>query len=466
VGTVVGVFHRVPLALLATAAVVLACAAPARAVETGVVETIGQSKPSARTAARLGAGWVRVWANWRDLQPSRGSFAPAAVARLQGAVAALHARGVKALIVVHQSPAWATGGAGPTVLPANPATYGSFMGGLARRVPADAWEIWNEPDDPGFLAGAPDPARYAALLRAAYPAIKAARPRATVVTGGLVGNDIDFVEGLYAHGARGYFDAVGVHTDTACLTRGPRRYYRDERGRIGRFSFSAYREVHAVMAAHGDGAKQIWMTEIGWNTQSTRPGSCNVGQWAGRKRLGVKPRRQARLLRAAYRCAAADPFIGVVFWFGIQDIAGARFAAGYGLYRRGGHAKPAAHAFKRLRRGVRPRRHRCGGVVDRRAPRLKVLKPAPGHAFRHRLRVRVRASDGKRSAGLRRISLALDGRHVRSWGGRHGSINPWWGSADWSPGAHTLTFEVRDAADNETSVNVTVRKLDRRKSRR
>ena len=62
---------------------------------------------------------------------------------------------------------------------------------------------------------------------------------------------MDFLAALYDHGAQGSFDAVGVHTDTACLIDGPDVCYRDELGRIGRYTFSAYREVHAVMSGTG-----------------------------------------------------------------------------------------------------------------------------------------------------------------------------------------------------------------------
>jgi hypothetical protein len=451
---------RTLLAAAGATAATLVCAAPAHAIETGIVETLGQNVSTPRKASRLGADWVRMWVSWASMQPAPGQYAAHNVAGLRGAVAAAKAGGLKVLIVVTGSPGWASRGRGGIAPPSDPASFGAFMGGMAQRLPAvDAWELWNEPDSPGFFAGAPDPATYAGMLRAAYPAIKAAQPRAAVVTGGLVGNDMDFVEQLYRHGAQGSFDAVGVHTDTACLTNGPGRFYRDERGRIGRFTFTGYREVHAVMSAHGDGAKPIWMTEIGWNTQSTRRRSCNVGTWAGKKRLGVSPRRQARFLRAAYRCAASDPFVAVAFWFGMQDIRRSRHARGYGLFRRGGRGKPSARAFKKLRRGIRPRR--CGGVVDRTPPTIKVLSPAQGQRFSGKLTVRVRAYDNKGGAGLQRIFLARDGRHVRSWGGSGGSIDPWWESADWKPGPHRLTFSVRDNALNETSVTVTVQKVRR-----
>jgi hypothetical protein len=448
--------------LVAALAAALVCAAPARAVETGVNETLSQTVSTPHKAERLGAEWVRLWALWQDLEPARGAYNQHLINVLGANIAALEARGIKVLVVMHRAPAWASDGLGGHAPPSDPARFGEFMGGIARRLPGvDAWELWNEPDDPGFWAGAPQPGAYAALLRAAYPAIKAAQPGDIVVTGGMVGNNMDFLQALYANGAQGYFDAVGVHTDTACLTNGPGVYYRDERGRIGRYTFSAYREVHAVMADHGDGAKPIWMTELGWNTQSTGPRSCSVGTWAGQKPLGVSERRQARFLTAAYRCLAADPFVGVALWFGFQDIPDSQHAGGYGLYRRGGKAKPAARAFRKLRRGIRPR-SRCGGIVDRSPPSIRVEKPSNGLRFSGKLSVRVRAYD-RGGAGLGRISLALDGQHVRSWRAPGGSIRPWWGSADWKPGPHTLTFSVRDRAFNAAAVDVTVEKVKRRR---
>jgi Cellulase (glycosyl hydrolase family 5)/Bacterial Ig domain len=447
--------------LAAAAAATLACAAPAAAVETGVNETLGQTVPTAVKAQRLGADWVRLWTSWDAIEPARGAYDQNLLAGLNGSVGALKARGIKVLVVVQRAPAWASGMQGGIAPPRDPASFGAFMGTMAERVPGvDAWELWNEPSDAEFWLNGPEPARYAALVRAAYPAIKAVQPGDIVVTGGTAGNDMDFIQALYDNGAGGHFDAVGVHTDTACLTNGPDRYYRDERGRVGRYTFTGYREVHAVMSDHGDGAKPIWMTELGWNTQSTRPRSCNTGAWAGQKRIGVSKKRQARFLSAAYRCLAADPFVQVGLWFGMQDIPGARHARGYGLYRASGRAKPSARAFKRLRRGIKPR-GRCGGRVDRTPPTIRVMSPANGKRFAGRITVRVRASDNPGGAGIGRIFLSHNGRHVRSWGGSGGSIRPWWESEKWRPGLHTLTFSVRDHAHNETTTTVTVEKVRR-----
>jgi hypothetical protein len=143
----------------------------------------------------------------------------------------------------------------------------------------------------------------------------------------------------------------------------------------------------------------------------------------------------------------------------MQDIARAhsRHARGYGLYRRSGKAKPAVKAFRRLDRGIPPRGG-CGGYPDRTPPTIRVLSPRDGGSFSDKVSVRVRAHDNKGGSGIGRIMLALDGQHIRSWGGSGGSIAPWWDSADWKPGPHTLTFRVRDFAQNETTVSVTVTK--------
>ena len=121
-------------------------------------------------------------------------------------------------------------------------------------------------------------------------------------------------------------------------------------------------------------------------------------------------------------------------------------------------ASASAKAFRRLQRGIPPRR--CGGAVDRTPPVISVREPADGARFSGKLSVRVRASDGG-GTGLQRIYLAADGQHVRTWGGTGGSIDPWWATEKWKPGPHTLTFRVRDNALNETTVSITVVKIRR-----
>ena len=205
-------------------------------------------------------------------------------------------------------------------------------------------------------SAAPTRPKYAALVKAAYPAIKAVQPNDIVVTGATTGNNFDFIEALYGTASRATSTPSASTPTPPAWSTAPTYYYRDEQGKIGRYTFTGYREVHSVMARHGDGDKPIWMTELGWNTQRPLTGSCNTGMWAGQKPLGVTEDQQAEFLAQAYRCLAADPYVEVALWFGLQDIPGSKYAAGYGLFRANGSAKPSAAAFKALAGGISPQR--------------------------------------------------------------------------------------------------------------
>src|SRR5215210_2768068 len=107
------------LALLATAVL----ESPARAVETGIVETFGQTKPTAQTASELGAGWVRIWASWEAAEPERGRWSPWVVTKLNADVNAAKAKGLRVLVVVQRTPAWASGGKGGIQPPTDPDSF-------------------------------------------------------------------------------------------------------------------------------------------------------------------------------------------------------------------------------------------------------------------------------------------------------------------------------------------------------
>ena len=156
--------------------------------------------------------------------------------------------------------------------------------------------------------------------------------------GGLTGNDYPFLEGVYAAGARGSFDAVGVHTDTACNVLSPYDFLRGPDNRMIPDSFLAYREVHATMLANGDD-KPIWMTETSWRTTSA---VCSEGAWAGQKPEGVTPELQAKYLSQAYHCLEQDPYVQVALWFPVQDEG----AIVSGLLRADGSHKPSFAAMR------------------------------------------------------------------------------------------------------------------------
>ena len=307
---------------------------------------------SVHQVAGLGVGWVRVFAAWNIFEPNRGHLNEPEIATLEEGLAALP-KGTKVIVDVVNTPQWETGSSNPAMPPSNPADYARFAGALAKRFAGRvaAWEIWNEEDASLWWASGPDPAAYTALLKAAYPAIKSAEPSATVVLGGLTGNDYEFLSQLYADGAKGFFDAVAVHTDTICDVESPYEILRNGQTdpRISRWSFLGYRTVHEVMLAHGDGSP-IWMTELGWSTDTS---VCNSGAWAGQKPAGVSPQQQATFLLQAYHCLAQDSYVQVGIWFGLQDTEPfGSPRSSYGSAR----PEPAAQAGLRGAGRIRPQR--------------------------------------------------------------------------------------------------------------
>jgi len=447
---------------LLTALLALAGARPAPAAETGFVPALGQNVNGPQKAADLGVGWVRLFVNWKDAEPADNAFNAGYIGAVARDIAAYRAAGAKVLVVVTGSPGWASGSVTGIGAP-DPAQYAAFVDHMMLAAPGvGAWEIWNEADGNLFWENGPQPTAYTALLRAAYPVVKARDRNAIVVTSGMIGNDFAFLEQLYDNGAQGFFDAVGVHTDTPCLTVSPSHFYRELDGRIGRYAFTGYREVHHVMARHGDGAKPVWMTEIGWNTSSTAPNSCRDGASAGAKPAGVTQAQQADYLRDAYACLAADPFVAVAMWFSLQDTANRPNWDGHlGLLRADGSAKPAYAAMKALHDGTRVTADTsCGGVLDHAAPDLRVVRPSEGLRFSDRLSLRALAADAGAGTGIQHIDLLADGKRVVKVAGGSLELDPWFGARDrLGLGAHTLTFQARDWAGNTTQRTVRVEKV-------
>ena len=357
--------------------------------------------------------------------------------------------GTKLILDVVNSPRWENGSTNPHSAPANPYDYAAFLGTLARRWAGRvaAYEIWNEEDSSAWWSGGSDPAGYARLLRATYPAVKAADPSATVVLGGLVGNDYSFLQRVYEAGARGSFDAVGVHTDTACNILSPYDFLRGPDSRMIPDSFLAYREVRATMLANGDD-KPIWMTEMSWRTTNA---TCPEGAWAGQKAEGVTPQQQASFLRQAYHCLAQDPYLQVGLWFPLQDERGILS----GLVRANGARKPSFDAMRSYVQNGDQLKEPCGVLSG---PRISVLSPANGTSYSGPLTIHVFATS---PLGVFRITLKIDGRLIRNYGGSRyptslSGLLHWQGAKQIPFGRHTLTFLAYDRERNVAEKSVTI----------
>ncbi len=228
------------------------------------------------------------------------------------------------------TPAWARPAGSPEFHPPDPQVFAEFAAAAAARYKGriSHWEIWNEPDNPHYWPGAPDPAGYARLLKAAYPAIKAADPNARVLAAGLVSPDParEFLQGLVDHGAWNSFDIISLHP------------YADpgspEQGQIGAMGIGA---VKALADRHG--AKPIWATEFGWSTQPGDRGGSMVSE----------DMQANYLIRGAAMMAAAGA--ERVIWYNYKDV---NPGDGLGLLRYGagntdyGQPKPALLAYRTM----------------------------------------------------------------------------------------------------------------------
>ena len=426
------------LGALACAAALLATAGTAQAAVPGVnVTDIGYDgvpRGGWQNVTDAGAKQIRGFVNWQNV---RGASRDIEMQRYRLFADQAQARGIRVLLTV-------TGTAGAMATPGDYAAGAADIAGELRGKGVD-YEVWNEEDENGFWLNGPQPAAYTALLKAAYPAIKNADPAATVLVGGLVGNDFDFLAQLYDNGAKGSFDAVGVHTDTACLTTDPREYYREPSGRIGRYSFTGYREVRATMLAHGDD-KPVWMTELGWSTITT---TCQRGGRAGTKAAGVTQAQQADFLTKAYGCLAADPYVHYANWFSLSDVdtGSPDDALNLGLMTDAFARKAAFSAFQRAGAATPIA---CGGTLDAGAPQVTILKPTEGQKYLTSLPISVTATD---SEGVTDIDLLVDGKEVPLKTNKDGNSAyvkfEWGGAKNLSYGPHKIVAVAHDEAKNE-----------------
>jgi hypothetical protein len=193
------------------------------------------------------------------------------------------------------------------------------------------FEIWNEPNNAGFWSPKPDPAAYTADLKAAYAAIKHADRSAFVISGGLAPetNDgtniapVTFLQDMYAHGAKGSFDALGYH---------PYSYPALPAAVEPWSGWSQMNQttpsIRSVMTSHGDAAKQIWITEVG--APSSGPDGVGQKGEANDMTQAIASTESTSWIGGLYLYSWQDEGTGTgndQDWFGLVTAAGAHKAA-------------------------------------------------------------------------------------------------------------------------------------------
>ncbi len=299
----------------------------------------------------LGVKWVRYDIEWSNIEyqgPGQYNWTD-----YDKAVQAVSASGLNSLIIIDYTPEWARKAAckdTPMCAPADPAAYAGFAAQVARRYSpygVHYYEIWNEPNITTFYQPAANPGEYAAMLRAASAAIKSIDGRAFVLTAGTApastggGNysPVDFVNGIYAAGAKGSFDALGHHPYTWPYSPA----YPNPSNAWGQLT-----TLHNIMVAKGDDAKQIWITEFGAPTGG--PGSlASSGLTTSEGGADhVTEALEARMVADAVAAVRRLPWVGPFFWYSYQDAGTTSDTVEnfFGLIRADGSHKPAYDAYK------------------------------------------------------------------------------------------------------------------------
>jgi Cellulase (glycosyl hydrolase family 5) len=223
----------------------------------------GNHRVEIAAARALHAKAVRMQVSWSELEPHGPKIDPGALHALDRAVEEASADKLGVILEADSTPCWDS--TAPSALlrqcnpsqesaamgwpPVNGSYYASLMATLAARYGSrlDAIEIWNEPDQKNedYWAGPEKAARYVALLRAAYTAIKQADPSTQVLGGAIVGTKGGFLKLLYADGMKGYYDGLAVH------------FYS--------LTVAALRETHELQLANGDDTP-LWLEEFGFSS--------------------------------------------------------------------------------------------------------------------------------------------------------------------------------------------------------
>ena len=302
------------------------------------------SRAQARQLARMrsiGITSIRLDANWDWVQFS----GPQSFywTQLDSEIHAARAAKINVDLVIDGCPPWAALPGTSNDSAPRPASAVQFAGWAAdvalRYGPLGVkdYEIWNEPNDTKFWQPAANPTFYTRMLKYSYRAIKRVERSAFVIAGGLAPvtthrgsiSSIAFLRAMYAHGAKGFFDAVALHPYSFPALPGTYE------------SWSAWSQMSAtnpsirsVMRNHGDWRKPIWITEFG--APSNGPS-------------GVGASGQAAELRQAIAISKTTRWIGALFVYTWQDggTDTRTNADWFGLLTSLNRAKPAFYAVKR-----------------------------------------------------------------------------------------------------------------------
>lgn len=258
--------------------------------------SLGVGSPYHQPLMKSGATWMRVDVSWSSAEPTNTTPDQYNWAFNDAQTILAIQKCFPLVVTLSGNPSWASSLSEGYLTKTNVAELAQFMGALAERYDGDGiqdapgspkvlyFELYNEPDvgRTSLYERWGDAAdKYAEMLKAVYPAIKAANPRAQVVFGGIAYDfftDQDpkypenngpfvrsFFENVLKNGGGPYFDIMNFHFYPLFGPNWTKNFPKDGPGLVEKTA-----AVRSIMSRYGLN-KPVIITEAAWHNNATVP---------------------------------------------------------------------------------------------------------------------------------------------------------------------------------------------------
>jgi len=331
----------------------------------------GDTEEVLRLAEGLGVGWVKQQVEWHTIEHGPDDFEWWS---LDQAVKACDRFGFKLLLSVAHAPDWTRASELESGPPADYAEFGRFMEQLATRYRGrvTAYELWNEPNLAREWQGDRlDPARFVALVAEGARGVRSADPDALIISGAPAVTGINdgveaiddrvFLRGMVEAGVVQWVDGIGAHPYG--FANPPDESWQDPESsphvapshndHPSFFFRDTLEDYHAILLAHSDEERQIWVTEFGWPSVEGM-GSMDTTGWEYARH--VSEAQQADYVVRAFRMGDERAWVGPMFLWNLNLAAiwgSDNPVSAYSLLRPDGSYRPAYVAL-RLAEPIRP----------------------------------------------------------------------------------------------------------------
>lgn len=278
-----------------------------------------------RLVAEANIAWVKQEFPWQEIEFAKGYFyddkwKKSSWEKFDRMVDLADKYHINVIARVDHAPGWAKAEAGGSSPIKSNADLADFVNALLDHYDGRIKyvQIWNEPNLTGeWVPGkAVDPKGYADMLKAVYPAVKAAHPTAILLTAPMAMttettgsrgnmNEIDYWTQMYAAGVKGSFDIASANAYG--LDQPP-----EAPPSPSVLNFRRVELLRDIMVENGDTGRPIWFDEFGWNASPDSLPEAERNYWRH-----VTPQQQADWTVAGVEYARKNwPWAGVIaIWY-------------------------------------------------------------------------------------------------------------------------------------------------------